>query len=360
MTAPTPSVRLFGATPSGEAVDLWSLAGAGGLSLEVLTYGGIVTRLLVPDRDGRCADVVLGFDSLAPYFERHPYFGAIAGRVAGRIAGARFAMGDQVHTLSANEGRNHLHGGFAGLDRRVWNATLVHREDGGPSLRLTYHSPHGEEGYPGNVDLAVTYSITPDNVFVIETEALSDRPTPVSLTHHSYFNLAGEAGGPATDHELQIVAREYFPTDEAMILRGHTVPVAGQDNDFTRPRRIGAVLPHLYQRHGDLYLLRQQSLADGPMPAARLFSPVSGRVLTVSTTETCLQLYTGASLNGSLRGKTGAPYEQHAGLCLECEGFPEALRYPGRGDLLVTPERPQRRETQYAFSVADTFPLLSS
>jgi aldose 1-epimerase len=330
------------------------------MSLEVLTYGGIVTRLLVPDRNGRLGDVVLGFDSLEPYLQRHPYFGAITGRVAGRIAGSRISIGDETFVLSANEGRNHLHGGFNGLDRRVWKATLVHREDGGPSLRLTYRSPDGEEGYPGNVDLAVTYSLTPDNVFVIETEAQSDRPTPISLTHHSYFNLAGEGSGPVTDHELQIPAGEIFPTDKAMLLRRKTVPVFGEGGDFTCPLRIGDVLPHLYQLHGDLYRLRDRALTDGPSPAARLFSPASGRVLTVSTTETCLQVYSGASLDGSLRGKTGARYEKHAGLCLECEGFPEAVRYPEVDDILVTPERPQRRETRYAFSVAETFPLLSS
>ncbi len=329
------------------------------MSLEVMTYGGIVTRLLVPDRHGRLGDVVLGFASLAPYLERHPYFGAIAGRVAGRIAGSRITIGDETFVLSANEGRNHLHGGFSGLDRRVWKATLVPREDGGPSLRLTYRSPDGEEGYPGNVDLAVTYSLTPDNAFVVETEARSDRPTPVSLTHHSYFNLAGEASGPVADHELQISADEYFPTDKAMLLPPMAVPVLGEAGDFTCPRRIGDALPHLYQLHGDLYRLRPRARADGPRPAARLFAPASGRVLTVSTTETCLQVYTGESLNGSLRGKSGVRYEKHAGLCLECEGFPEALRYPDVDDILVTPGRPQRRETRYAFSLAETFPPLS-
>lgn len=360
MSPPAPSARPFGATPAGETVDLWSLANASGMSLDVLTYGGIVTRLSVPDRDGRCADVVLGFDSLPPYLERHPYFGAITGRVAGRIAGARFSIEGQIHELSANEGRNHLHGGFAGLDRRVWKAAPVQRPDGAPSLRLSYRSPDGEEGYPGNVDLAVTYTITPDNVFVIETDVRSDRPTPVSLTHHSYFNLTGEGSGSALDHELQIMAREIFPADEDMTLLGHSVPVAGQGNDFSRPRRVGDALPHLYRNHGDLYWLRRQALAERPRPVARLFSAASGRVMTVSTTETCLQLYTGKFLNGTLRGKTGSSYDAHAGLCLECEGFPEAQRHPEVGDILVTPERPQRRETHYAFSVADTFPPLAS
>jgi len=359
MSTPALSTRPYGATSSGEAVDLWSLANAGGMSLGVLTYGGIVTSLTVPDRDGRTADVVLGFDSLPPYLERHPYFGAITGRVAGRIAGSRITIEGETYDLSANEGPNHLHGGFVGLDRRVWKATPVHRPDGAPSLRLTYRSPDGEEGYPGIVDLAVTYSITPDNVFVIESEVLSDRPTPVSLTHHSYFNLAGEGSGSIKDHELQILATESFPTDEAMTLFRQAVPVAGKGNDFTRPRRVGEALPHLYQNHGDLYWVRRQVLADTPAPVARLFSEASGRVLTVSTTETCLQLYTGKHLNGTLRGKAGRPYEAHAGLCLECEGFPEALRYPGVDDILVTPDRPQRRETHYAFSVADTFPLLT-
>lgn len=338
-------------------MDLWSLVGAGGLAVDVLTYGGIVTRLLVPDRAGVRDDVVLGFDTLAPYLARHPYFGAITGRIAGRVAEARLDVEGRPYRLPANEGRHHLHGGFDGLDRRVWKARPVARADGAPSLRLTYRSPDGEEGYPGNLDLAVTYSVTADNAFVIETDVSADRPTPVNLTHHSYFNLEGEGSGPATDHELQILADEAFAADEAMILLGTTTPVTGRANDFTQPRRVGDALPLLHGRHGDLYRLRR-AVAATPQAVARLYAPASGRVLTVSTTETCLQFYTGLHLNGSLRGKRGASYGPHAGLCLECEGYPEAQRHPEFGDLLVRPGQPQRRETRYAFSTADTFPRL--
>lgn len=358
MSLSTPFARPCGVTPSGEAVDLWFLAGAGGLTAEILTYGGIVTRLVAPDRVGAPDDVVLGFATLEPYLVRHPYFGAITGRIAGRVAGARLTVEGGIHALAANEGRHHLHGGFDGLDRRVWKASPVGRADGAPSIRLTYRSPDGEEGYPGSVDLAVTYTLTADNVLLIETEAQADRPTPVNLTHHSYFNLEGEGSGAATDHELQICADESFGADEAMLLQGTLSPVAGRGNDFTRPRRVGDALPSLHRRHGDLYRLRK-AVADTPRPAARLYAPKSGRVLTVSTTDTCLQFYTGVFLDDSLRGKRGRTYGPHAGLCLECHGYPEAQRHPGFGDLLVRPGQPQRRETRYAFSVADAFPPLS-
>lgn len=358
MPSPTPSARPFGVTPTGEAVELWSLDGEGGLSAEILTYGGIVTRLVVPGRKGQPADVVLGFSTLEPYLARHPYFGAITGRIAGRVAEACLEFEGRTFPLPANEGPHHLHGGFNGLDRRVWKASPVRRDDGAPSLRLTYRSPDGEEGYPGNVDLAVTYTLTADNTFVIETEAQSDRPTPVSLTHHSYFNLEGEGSGDVTSHALQILAEESFEADDAMILCGTTSLVAGRGNDFTRPRSVGEALPSLHRRHGDLYWLRRAP-ADTPQPAARLYAPGGGRVLTVSTTDTCLQFYTGAFLDGSLSGKRGQPYSAHAGLCLECHGFPDSLRYPRFGDLLVRPGRPQRHETRYAFSVATEFPPMS-
>ena len=350
------SSRTFGFLPTGESVEAWTLSGSGGLELEAITYGGIVTRLLASDRDGSLADVVLGFNNFDSYLAGHPHFGAITGRVAGRIAGASFNLEGKTYELSRKDPPNHLHGGVQGFDKKLWNATSVERPDGAPSLRLTYRSPDGEEGYPGTVEVRVIYTVTEDNVFLIESEAVTDRPTPFNLTHHSYFNLAGEASAAIADHELQIHADVSVATDEHMTLLGRLECVTGHDNDFCRPRRLSAAIPLLFQNHGDLYLIRKTA-TDGPgklMHAACLVHPGSGRVLDVTTTESYLQLYTGAGLDGTLTGKSGVPYARHAGVCLECEGYPDGANAPGLGDIILRPGHPQRQTTAYAFSIADT------
>src|SRR5580765_8249474 len=251
------SSRKFGSLPDGRAVEAWTLCGAGGLLLDVITYGATVTRLLVPDRDGRLADVVLGFDNLSSYLADHAHCGAIAGRVAGRISGARFVLEGTSYELARNDGQNHLHGGIRGLGKRLWTAQPIKQPCGTPSLRLTYRSPNGEEGYPGTVNVTVTYTITDDNVFLIETEGDADQPTPLSLTQHSYFNLAGEASGSIADHELQIYADKFVATNETMTLLDRLESVASHCNDFQEPRGLGAVIPLLFQNHGDLYCIRQ-------------------------------------------------------------------------------------------------------
>ncbi|MGD0347050.1 MAG: aldose epimerase family protein [Terracidiphilus sp.] len=343
------SSRTFGVLPAGQTVEAWTLTGRGGLVLEAITYGGIVTRLLAPGRDGIAADVVLGFNDLDSYLDGHPYFGAITGRVAGRISNAAFTLDGHTYQLARNDPPNHLHGGVVGFDKRLWSAAPVDREDGAPSLRLTYLSPDGEEGYPGNVQVAVTYTVTNHNVFLIETEAVSDRITPLSLTHHSYFNLAGESSGSIADHRLEIFASEFVPADEYMTLTGRLESTSRHGNDIQTPRRIGDMIGHLFQGHGDLYAL--------PKPgsemrlAARLEDPASGRVMTVSTTENYLQLYTGSHLNGALKGKSGVAYAPHAGICLECEGYPDASNAARRADILLHPGQTQRHATAYGFSV---------
>ena len=337
----------IGALPAGQIT--YTLANTSGFSLPVIPYGATVTSLLVPDRHGCLADVVLGFDNLAGYLAPHPYFGAIAGRVAGRISGARFALDGHTYELAPNDPPNHLHGGRVGFNRRLWSATPLPRADGAASLRLGYHSPDGEEGYPGRVDVAVTYTVTAGNALVMETEATTDRATPFSLTQHSYFNLAGEGTGSIEGHALQIHADDFAPTDDRMTLLGRREPVAGRGNDFNRSRRIGDALPHLFKAHGDLYFLPPLGEAS-PRLAAHLHEPTSGRTLTVSTTEDCLQLYTGASLDGSLTGKSGRPYGPHSGLCLECEGYPDGANTPALGDIILRPGHPLRHTTIYAFT----------
>ena len=334
-------------------MEAWTLRGSGGLELEALTYGGIVTRILAPDRDGRLADVVLGFGDLGSYLAGHPYFGAIAGRVAGRITNACFNLEGKTYSLAANDPPNHLHGGVKGFDKRIWIATPLKGQGGAPSLRLTYLSGDGEEGYPGTVKATVTYTITGDNTFLIETEGVTDWPTPFNLTHHSYFNLAGESTGSIAEHELQISADEYAVMDEHMTLLGRFESVTGQRNDFRKPRRLGDSIPQLFQNHGDLYLIRRDD-ADDPAPgrvrAARLVHPGCGRVLEVSTTEKYLQLYTGSGLDGSLAGKSVAKYGRFAGVCLECEGYPDAVNATSFGDIILRPGQPRKQTTAYTFS----------
>lgn len=342
------SARFFGQLPTGETVTAHTLHGAGGLVLECLDYGGIVTRLIAPDRAGRLADVVLGCATLDAYLAPHPYFGAIAGRVAGRITGSCFSLDGREHRLVSNDPPNHLHGGKRGFDKHLWSATLVHRSDGAPSLRLSRLSPDGEEGYPGNVSVAVTYTVTPDNVFLIETEARTDRATPFSLTHHSYFNLAGEGSGSVEGHTLAIAADHYAPADDRLALTGSREPVTS-DNDLRAARRLGEVIPRLHRRHGDLYFLSGNPDARS---AAVLTEPVSGRILKVVTNEPCLQLYTGAFLDGTITGKSGRIYGPHAGVCLECEGYPDGANTPDLGDIVLRPGAPLRRATAYAFTAA--------
>ena len=344
--------RSIGSLPSGETIEAYTLDNASGASAQVLTYGGIVTSLRMPDRHGRFVDVVLGFTALAPYVAGHPYFGAIAGRIAGRVSGGRLPVEERVYQLARNDGPNHLHGGYVGLDKRVWNARPMPRGDGAASLQLTYRSPDGEEGYPGNIDIAVTYTLTATNALLVETEARADRVTPLSLAHHSYFNLAGEGSGAIEDHEIQIFSSEIIPADEKMTLSGRRESVAGCACDFRRPRRLGDVLPQLFQTHGDFYLLREVPAAPPARPSlvARVVEPRSGRVLEVSTDESGLQFYTGSALDGTMVGKCGRAYGRHAGLCLECQGYPDAASLPALGDILVRPGQPQRRTTSYAFS----------
>ncbi len=340
--------RTFGTLPSGETVEAITLHGTGGASLEFLTFGGIVTSILVPDRSGRIGDVVLGFDHLEPYLAGHPFFGAIIGRVAGRIPGARFTLDGKVYDLEKNDGPNHLHGGSRGLDKRLWAAEPRMRPDGADSMCLTYESPQGEAGYPGTLLLCLNYTFTRDNIFVIESTVTSDRETPASLTHHGYFNLAGEGSGSVLAQELGISSGHIIAVDEMLTPLGRALPVEGHAHDLRIRRRLGDIIPGLFKNHGDLYVLPGDG---GLRPAAELYDPASGRMLSVSTDERCLQFYTGASLDGSIIGKSGRPYIRHSGLCLECEGYPGGADNPAFGSILVSPDQPLHRTTRYAFSV---------
>jgi aldose 1-epimerase len=349
MPAPVAS-KHFGFLPSGKSVEAWTLTGSAGLTVEAITYGGIVTRLLYPAGDANWLDLVLGFNELQPYLDGHPYFGAIVGRVAGRIPNARFGVDGKTFYLSANEPPNHLHGGVNGFDKKLWTAAATPREDGAPSLQLTYCSPHGEEGYPGAVQVWVTYTVTHDNAFVIDTYACTDKPTPLSLTHHSYFNLAGEGSGSITSHTLQVYANEFVETNEDLTVSDQLRPVTGLADDLRHPTPLRETLPRLARNHGALYVVPGSGVVGEPVKIAELTHPATGRTLTCSTTENHLQVYTASAFDGSITGKSGRPYEKYAGLCLECEGYPNGVARPDLGNIILRPGEPRRHRTIYAFS----------
>jgi aldose 1-epimerase len=299
------------------------------------------------------ADVVLGFNDLDAYVADRAYFGAVIGRVAGRIADAQFTLEGKTYELARNDSPNHLHGGVEGFNKKIWTALPMTRRGGAPSLRLTYCSPDGEEGYPGMVAAAVQYTVTEDNIFLVETEAVSDRPTPFSLTVHPYFNLGGEGSGSIADHEIQIHADEFVLTDERMTPLGRTGSVIGRSNDFPQLRSLGDAIPCLFQNHGDLYRVREtkkKGARSKLAPAARLVHPASGRVLDVCTTEAYVQLYTGAGLDGSVTGKSGTNYSRYAGVSLECEGYPDGANAPSMGDIVLRPGEIRQQTTAYAFA----------
>ena len=347
--------QAFGVARNGAALDLYTLSNPGGMRVQVTNYGGIVTSLLVPDRKGRPGDVVLGFDRIDGYLEKHPYFGAICGRYANRIADGRFTLAGVEYTLARNDGRNHLHGGVLGFDKMVWKATEL-AQAGGAALRLTYSSPAGDEGYPGNLDVAVTYTLTDRNELRIDYLATSDAETVLNLSHHGYFNLADGGKSDVLGHEVMIEAARFLPVDAALIPTGELRDVRGTPMDFTRATPIGARIDAAHEQlvHGRGYdHTWVVNGAPGQLRlAARVFEPTSGRVMEVLTTEPGVQFYTGNFLDGTLTGKDGAVYGRRHGLCLECQHFPDSPNKPQFPSTVIKPGEQYTQTTVYRFSVA--------
>ena len=337
--------QLFGHTPDGQEVYLFTLQNNNGISAHITNYGGIVTSLMVPGRDGRAEDVVLGFETLDKYLAGHPYFGAIVGRYANRIAGGRFELGGQIYQLATNNGNNHLHGGIAGLDKRVWNYKTYSRE-GESSLELTYLSPHGEEGYPGNLSIKVIYTLNDDNELIVAFTAETDLPTPVNLTHHGYFNLTG---GKETvlGHELIINASQYTEINSELIPTGQLKSVEGTPMDFRNAKAVGRDIGDVPGGYDHNYVLDGN---EGLRTAAVLFEPVSGRRMEVLTTQPGVQLYTGNFLDGSLTGKKGQVYNQYYGLCLETQHFPDSPNHPHFPNAILLPGEEYKHIAVYRFS----------
>lgn len=337
----------FGQLPDGRPVELFTLSNEGGVTLQVMSYGGIVTSVKMPDRKGVEADVVLGFSSLPAYLKGHPYFGCITGRVANRIAGAHFSLEGREYRLAANNSKHHLHGGVRGFDKQLWSAVQF-RDERGAGVVLTRRSVDGEESYPGNLDCEVLYRLTTDNDFEIEYTAVSDRTTLVNLTHHSYFNLGGRETGSVLDHDLMLRARRYTPVDGDGIPNGTVATVAGTPFDFSDYNRLGARIDQVEGGYDINYAL--DSEGRGCELAAVLLHQKSGRSVEVWTDQPGLQLYTGNFLDGTLSDGT-AVYTKHAGVCLEAQRFPDAPHQPHFPTTVLRKGDVYRQRTVYKFRV---------
>ena len=337
---------VFGETVDGRQVDRFTLRNPQGMMMRVLTYGATVTELLVPDREGRPVDVVLGFDTLRQYETESPYFGCVIGRVAFRIAGAEFELDGQTVRLAANQGPHHLHGGPRSLSRVVWQAEAKPGDE--PAVRFSYVSPEGDQGYPGCVRVEALHTLTRHNALRIDFTATTDRPTPVNLTHHGYFNLAGAGSGDVLGHVVQVLADQYSVMAAGGLPTGELAAVAGTRWDLRQPVAIRSRPDENGQPGFDLgYLVRP---APGPLiPVARVKEPASGRAMEVSTTEPAVVFYTGNYLDGTLRGKGGAVYGRHAGLCLEPGGLPDAVHQKAFPSIILRPGSVHRHTCVYRF-----------
>jgi aldose 1-epimerase len=360
MTSPDPAVshvarENFGHLLGGASVERVTLRGAGGFEVAIITFGAAVQALRVPDREGRCADIVLGHDELAPYVAERRFFGATVGRCANRIAGGRFELDGRSIQLPLNDGRNSLHGGPGGFDQRLWRIEAF-CDRPAPSVTLSYASPDGEGGFPGALSARVTYALTGDAAFSIAFEAVTDRATIVNLTHHGFFNLAGvKSGRDVLDHRLAIEADTFLSTDAAGIPSGGPQPVAGTPFDFTRPRPIGE---RIRDAHEQLRLRRgydhnfclRGGRGDTPRAVARVEHPGSGRVMTLMTDQPGLQFYSGNFLDGSVAGKDGRLCRQSDAFCLEPQIWPDAPNRPDFPSSRLAPDETYRHVSVFQFS----------
>jgi len=344
----------FGILPGGDTVVRYTLTNASGMRVRVLNYGGIIQSLEVPDRQGNLADVVLGFDSLDQYVRQSPYFGAIIGRFGNRIARGVFTLNDSVYHLYLNDGPNSLHGGQFGFDKKIWTVTPF-ATDTTEGLELHYLSPDGEENYPGNLDVHVTYTLDQHNALRIDYEATTDKPTIVNLTNHSYFNLNG-GQGTVLRQELMLNADRYLPVDSTLIPTGELAPVAGTPMDFLKPTPVGARINADFAQlklvkggYDHCWVLNTRG--DLGQVAASLYDPENGRFLQVYTTEPGVQFYSGNFLDGTLRGKQGHVYPMHGSVVLETEHYPDSPNQEEFPSTVLRPGDTYRSTTIFQFSV---------
>lgn len=344
----------FGKTPDGQQVDLYTIRNTHGAEATITNYGAIVVSLKVPDRNGKFDDVVLGFNDFESYLKKNdPYFGAIVGRYGNRIAKGRFKLNGVEYKLATNNGENHLHGGIKGFDKVVWTGHGMNTKSG-PAVVLTYLSKDGEEGYPGNLNARVVYTLTNNNELKIDYTATTDKDTVTNLTHHSYFNLKGEGNGDILDHLVTINADRFVPTDAGSIPTGNLEKVAGTPFDFLKPMAIGARIndddkqlkfgqgyDHTWVINGRGNVLRL---------AATAYETTSGRFMEVWTTEPGMQFYTGNFLNGTLTGKSGKVYERRTGFCFETQHYPDSPNHPAFPTTTLKKGQTYKSTTIYKFS----------
>jgi len=346
----------FGALPDGRTVDAFTLTNARGVAVRAITYGGIITSILVPDRNGHAGDIVLGYDSLAGYLKASPYFGAIIGRYGNRIANARFTLDGKTYHLPANDGKNSLHGGTVGFDKVVWDAQPL-PPDSGAGIVLSHTSPSGDQGYPGALTVHVTYRLTDRNELIVDYEATTDAPTPVNLTQHSYFDLAGAGAGDILGHWLTISADSFTPIDSTLIPTGKLAPVAGTPFDFRSATPIGARINTADEQlkrgrgYDHNFVLNGSPSLDHLVHAAHVLEPGSGRTLDVYTSEPGIQFYSGNFLDGTITGKAGRVYGHRFGFCLETQHYPDSPNQRAFPSTILRPGRTYRSRTIFTFGV---------
>jgi aldose 1-epimerase len=355
-SAPRVTRATFGTLLDGGAVELFSLTNAHGVEVRAISYGAIITSLRTPDRAGTLGDIVYGYDSLAAYVKDASYFGAVVGRFANRIAHARFTLDGRTYTLAANDGPNALHGGRRGLNKVLWRGEpFTHGDTVGVAFRYT--SPDGEEGYPGTLQAAVSYGLTPGNELVIDYEATTDKPTPVNLSQHSYWNLHGDGKGTILDHQLTIEASGFTPVDSTLIPTGAVMPVAGTAFDFRTPTTIGARIDAKdtqlrFGRGYDHNWVLDRKGGPGLVHAVRVLDTTSGRTLDITTTEPGLQFYSGNFLDGSIKGKSGQAYAHRSAIVLETQHFPDSPNHSAFPSAILRPGETLRSRTVLTFGVA--------
>lgn len=331
----------------GKPVKLYTLTNMNGTSVKITNYGGIVTSWITKDKAGKMGNVVMGFDSLAPYLQAPPYFGAIIGRYGNRIAKGTFSIDGKTYKLATNDGSNHLHGGVKGFDKVVWDAAID--SSAGRTIVLNCESKDGEEGYPGNLKVTVTYTLTESDELFMNYSAETDKATVVNLTNHSYFNLSGDVTNTILNHELQVNADRYTPVDSTLIPTGDIVDLTGTAFDFRKPFKIGARIADVDGGYDHNYVLNRKST--GMELVALLYDSISGRQLEVITTEPGLQFYSGNFLNGTLKNADGKTIVKHGALCLETQHFPDSPNNPDFPTTLLKPGEKYTTQTIYKIMV---------
>lgn len=344
----------FGKLPDGREVDQYILKNANGMEVKIMNYGGVITHWTAPDKEGKYEDIVLGFDSLVGYLTPPPYFGAIIGRYGNRIAKGKFTLDGKTYQLAKNNGENHLHGGVVGYDKVLWNAESI--EGAESTLKLTYLSKDGEEGYPGNLNITVTYTLTNDNSLKMDYVATTDKATIINLTNHSYFNLSA-AKKDVLDQEVTLNADRYLPVDEGLIPTGELRLVTGNAFDFSKPTEIGKGINDVKDKQIKLgggydhaWILNKKEVNELSL-AATVLEKTSGRKMEVMTTEPAIQFYTGNFLDGSLTGKGGVKYAKRFALCLESEHYPDSPNQSAFPSVILKPNEKYSTTTIYKFSV---------